>query len=64
MGGTNWSDDHYTDRVTTRAKTGAPTFGYSAAIASGAAPAKTHASLDPTKMKAGARGRGPVRIPR
>ncbi|MFA5767281.1 MAG: hypothetical protein WC919_05135 [Candidatus Paceibacterota bacterium] len=34
MGGTNWSNDHYKDRVTMRAATGKPTFAYDSAMRS------------------------------
>jgi hypothetical protein len=52
MGGTRWSDDHYADRVKTRAATGVDTFAYSKATAS--APVnlrKAHASLNPFGVK-------------
>lgn len=50
MGSTNWSDTHYTDRVTARAATGAPAFAYHAeAVRSGKHEA--HKSLDPKDVK-------------
>lgn len=55
MGGENWSDDSYKARELFRAKTREPVFGYSAKVASGAAPAKSHESLDASLLKGGVR---------
>lgn len=55
MGGTSWSDDAYDARVNLRASTGTKTFAYHSAVSSGSVAAKTHDSLDPSKMKAGVR---------
>jgi hypothetical protein len=46
MGGTNWSDDLYEHRATTRAKTGAPTFAHHVDVNAGRVAAKAHAMLD------------------
>lgn len=46
MGGTNWSDDLYSDRVKSRATTGTPTFAYHADINSRRVAAKAHEVLD------------------
>lgn len=55
MGGSSWSDDAYTDRVSTRAATGAKSFAYDDDIKTGKVKAATHVALDPSKMKAGCR---------
>ena len=52
MGGTSWSDDHYSQRAKVRAAQGVDTFAYSKATS--AAPVdqqKAHASLDPNGVK-------------
>jgi hypothetical protein len=46
MGGTDWSNDLYADRATTRKRTSAPTFAHHADVASGRVAAKAHAVLD------------------
>lgn len=52
MGGTAWSDAHYSDRVKHRVATGTPTFAYSAATSSKPLhERKAHASLDPLGVK-------------
>lgn len=55
MGGTSWSDDHYTERANMRAAKGINTFAYHEDIRTGKTAAKTHATLDPAKLKAGKR---------
>lgn len=47
MGGTNWSDAHYTDRVKTRAAAGVAAFAYDHDIKAGKTVAGVHKSLDP-----------------
>lgn len=46
MGGSHWSDDHYTSRVHDRAKRSAPTFSYDADYRAGRVDRKVHDSLD------------------
>lgn len=53
MGGGNWTDDAYKDRVSHRAATGTPTFLHSSKVKSGAAPVASHVTMDSTS-KAGA----------
>lgn len=55
MGGSSWSDEHYSARALHRSATNTPVFAYDRSIKSGAAPAKAHDSLDPSKLKAGVR---------
>ena len=47
MGGSSYSDDHYTSRVADRSARGIPTFAHTAAVASGKTAPKAHTSLDP-----------------
>lgn len=47
MGGSSYSDDHYTSRVVDRAARGVPTFDHSARVKSGAAPVAAYKTLDP-----------------
>lgn len=47
MGCSRWSDEHYTDRVATRAARGVATFAYDADVKSGKVENKTHEKLDP-----------------
>lgn len=50
MGSSRWDDGAYKSRVSLRAATKTPTFAYTSAINSGAAPAAVHPSLDPKKV--------------
>jgi len=47
MGGSSYSDDHYTSRVVDRAARGVPTFAHTASVKSGATPFAAHKNLDP-----------------
>ena len=52
MGGSAWSDDHYSSRKATRAAAGTPTFAYHAATAKKSVDEhKAHESLDPKGIK-------------
>jgi len=55
MGGTSWSDEHYSSRALHRSATNAPTFAHDDAIRKGKTAAAAHHSLDPAKLKAGIR---------
>lgn len=47
MGGTAWSDSHYTERAKAMAAAGTPAFTYDADVKSGKAPAAVHDKLNP-----------------
>lgn len=52
MGGRAWSDDHYADAATARAKAGVDTFDYHKKTAAAPVSArKAHPSLDPMGLK-------------
>lgn len=55
MGGTSWSDDHYSARSATRRSKGIGEFDYSHKVATGVLPKASHVDLDPAKLKAGKR---------
>jgi hypothetical protein len=46
MGGSSWSDDHYTSRVTDRSARGVATFAYDADVRSGKAKTRVHDTLN------------------
>jgi hypothetical protein len=50
MGGSSWSDSHYSDRMEHRAATGAATFGHDADIRAGKVATAAHTSLDPKRV--------------
>lgn len=56
MGGSSWSSSLYDEREKDRAVTGRSAFTYNAAVASGAAPAKTHEAMDPLNVKVNPNG--------
>jgi len=47
MGGSSWSDDHYTSKVADRARRGVDTFAYHSDVKSGRVDAKVHDKLNP-----------------
>jgi hypothetical protein len=51
MGGSSWSDSHYTDRVAIRDATHTPTFAHDAAVRAGTARTTIHETLDPKNIK-------------
>lgn len=51
MGGTSWSRDTYSDRVTSRALTNTPVFAYTAAIKEGTVEAKVNQFFDPQGIR-------------
>lgn len=55
MGGSRWSDDHYTDREREVAASGGPTFKHDADVRAGVVAKATHETLDPKNLKNGIR---------
>lgn len=51
MGGSRWSDDHYSDRVSHRAATSTPAFKHDADVRTGKAATTIHPTLNPMGLK-------------
>jgi hypothetical protein len=51
MGSTRWSDDHYHDRASFRARTGRDAFEYDLAVRQGQAERQVHAKMNPLGVK-------------